>query len=259
MLVTGATGFLGRHVVQASEADSWELISLSSKLLDITNRARTLETIAGWKPTAVVHLAYRKDRRTIVDGSTNVANAAASCGARLVHLSTDVVFAGRPDPYVESDPVDATIDYGWWKAEAERAVTTAHPTALIVRTSLLYGTDEPGHCQVDVERIGRGGQSGTYFTDEVRCPVHVDDVAVAVSRLAARPEVTGPLHVAGPEPISRAEFARLNARRLGFDPKLIHTGSLASSPQKRPGVVLLDSTLATSMGFALRGVTETLG
>jgi dTDP-4-dehydrorhamnose reductase len=51
-----------------------------------------------------------------------------------------------------------------------------------------------------------------FFVDELRCPVQVDDLAAALVELC-RQEVAGPLHVAGPEAVSRWEFAALVAGR----------------------------------------------
>ena len=111
MMVTGASGFLGRHLVEASEAGGWELLAPGSQAFDIRRNEHVQDEIRTWKPNAVVHLAYRPDdRRVIVDGSRHVAAAAAAVGARLVHMSTDMVFAGRAEPYTEADAPDATLD-----------------------------------------------------------------------------------------------------------------------------------------------------
>ena len=69
-------------------------------------------------PDVVIHTAYRQDGEgageIVVDGSENVARAAAEVGARLVHISTDVVFDGRKGaPYVEADtphPAPSTVE-----------------------------------------------------------------------------------------------------------------------------------------------------
>ena len=81
------------------------------------------------RPDVVIHTAYRQDEDDVnTVGSENVARAAAAVGARLVHLSTDVVFDGRKGaPYVEDDPVSPVTDYGRAKAEAEVRVAAAHP------------------------------------------------------------------------------------------------------------------------------------
>ncbi|MEP6296887.1 MAG: sugar nucleotide-binding protein, partial [Ilumatobacter sp.] len=127
MLVTGASGFLGRHLVRGPISEEWEMIAPTSTSMDVTHRSGVLDTITSWKPDVVAHLAYRKDRRTIVDGSRHVAEACVAAGSRLVHLSTDVVFAGRPSPYTERDVPDPILQYGIDKRDAELAVTSVAP------------------------------------------------------------------------------------------------------------------------------------
>ena len=260
MLITGGGGFLGRHLMLACEPARWETLAPSSASMDIRSHARVLDEITTWKPQVVVHLAYRKDdHRAIVDGTRNVAEAAAAAGARMIHLSTDVVFAGRPQAYAEADRADATLEYGRWKAEAEAALWQAHPTALAIRTSLLYGTELQGHCQTDVEAALAGRTRAKFFTDEYRCPAHAGDVAAAIVALADRPEITGVLHVAGPEAVSRADIARAFAGWMGHDPSRVPTSSLVESGLDRPGVVALDSSRAASLGIRCRSLSETLG
>ncbi len=262
MLVTGASGFLGRHLVGSDAARDWEIVAPPSRTLDVTRAEHVADTIREWKPTAVVHLAYRRDdSRVIVQGSTNVARAAAAVGAHLVHLSTDVVFGGRPRPYTEADAPDPVTDYGRWKADAEAQVAAAHAGAVLVRTSLIYGTDHLAPVQRDVESALAGRGSMSFFTDEIRCPVHATDLARAVSVLADRRDVSGPLHVTGPEAIDRASLARLVARWMGADAGRIaglHTSTVAESGLVRPACVVLDTAAATSLGFTCRPVSDVL-
>ena len=57
-----------------------------------------------------------------------------------MHVSTDLVFDGeKGEPYVEDDAPNPLSDYGRAKLDAERGVLEAHPGALVVRTSLIYG------------------------------------------------------------------------------------------------------------------------
>lgn len=259
MFVTGASGFLGRHLVAASEAGEWELFAPSSRVLDVREGARVHEEITAWKPNVVVHLAYRPDdRRTIVDGSRHVAVAAAAAGARLIHMSTDLVFAGRPLPYAESAAPDATMQYGRWKAQAESEVATACPTALVLRSSLMYGTDILSPQQRDVQAVLSGRSTMRFFTDEYRCPAHAADIAAAIVRLADMPHVTGPLHIAGPRAVSRAELAQAFATQLGGKDARVPTSSLADSGLDRPGHLVLDVSHAAAMGLACRDLSAAL-
>jgi dTDP-4-dehydrorhamnose reductase len=264
LFVTGGSGLLGHHLLGVDLPEhpgdpEWQVYAPPSNALDIRNPAQVADQIHEWRPTTVVHLAYRKDdRAAIVAGSTNVARAAAAVGAHLVHLSTDVVFGGRPTPYVESDvpsPVDA---YGRWKAEAEAAVLEAHPGALVIRTSLLYGTSRLATIQRDVDAVMTGRSPMRFFVDELRCPVAAVDVASAISRLAHRRDVHGVLHVAGPEAMSRADLARRFAAWQGHDPAQVPTASVVDAPTPRAAHVVLDSSRANALGIAPRRVDDVL-
>jgi dTDP-4-dehydrorhamnose reductase len=219
-----------------------------------------MEGIGGWQPNVVVHLAYRKDdHATIVDGSRHVAEAAAASGARLIHVSTDMVFAGRQEPYREADRPDAVVDYGRWKAEAETAVLACVPSAVVLRTSLLYGTEHVSPPQHAVADTIAGRAAVTFFTDEYRCPAHGGDVADAIVALASTPEVTGPLHVAGPELWSRAALAQAFAIAMGYDAARVPIGPTpANLLASRPSRLDLDSSLAASLGIRCRSVREVL-
>jgi len=259
LLVTGASGFLGRHLTGTDASGDWEIYAPSSSSLDVRDREAVDDEIGGWKPTAVAHLAYRKDdRRTIVAGSANVARAAAAAGARLVHVSTDLVFGGRPQPYAETDVPTPSGDYGTWKAEAERSVAELAPDSVIVRPSLLYGTSHLATIQRDVEDAVAGRSAMRFFVDEFRCPAHAYDVAVAIATLAGRPEIRGVVHVAGPEAISRADLARRFAAWLGLDPAQVPTATIGQSGMARAARVVLDTSLASSLGIGCRPVAAAL-
>jgi dTDP-4-dehydrorhamnose reductase len=259
LFVTGGSGFLGRHLVNGPASADWEIVAPPSAAVDVLRRDSVVGAVREWKPVAIVHLAYRKaDRRVIVDGSRHVAEAATAVGARLVHLSTDLVFPGRPAPYTEDDPPWPLDDYGRAKADAERAVADACPEAVVVRTSLLYGTEQLGPCQVAVQHALASPTSAAFFTDEVRSVTCAADVATAVIALAARRDVRGPLHVAGPEPVDRYAFACLVARWLGRSPALLRAGTIVDSGLSRPGRVVLDSSAAATLGIRCRPVSEVL-
>ena len=260
LFVTGGSGLLGRHLLRVAEQHAWEVIAPGSTTLDIRDAAAVRAHITEARPDAVVHLAYRgNDPEVIVDGSTNVARAAAQVGARLVHLSTDVVFGGRPEPYGEDDEPSPITDYGRWKAAAEVAVAAAHPRAVLVRTSLIYAVGGPCPMIDDVSAALTGRSSIRFFTDEMRCPVHADDLAEAVATLARRNDVTGALHIAGPEALSRADIAARVARWLRLDPLQVPRANLADSGLVRPGVVVLDSGRAAALGLTCRTMDEVLG
>jgi dTDP-4-dehydrorhamnose reductase len=217
LLVTGATGYLGRELMRSADATG-----VSSADADIRDPDAVEALFARLRPTAVINTAYRQDDRAVTfDGAVNVARAAGA--ARLVHVSTDVVFDGEKGaPYVEEDEPTPLTEYGRAKADAEGAVLAAHPEAVVVRTSLLYGGPEPG----PQERLA-ADPDATFSTDEFRYPIQVGDLARALLELVAT-DRSGVLHVAGADRLSRAEFAGL----LAGAP--VRTASIAESGLVRP-------------------------
>ena len=237
--MTGATGYLGSELLRLRPGASGERV-------EIRDAAATRALFERLRPGTVIHTAYRQEDASVnVEGSENVARAAAAVGARLLHLSTDVVFDGRKGaPYVEDDPLSPVTAYGLAKADAEKRVAAAHPEALIVRTSLIYGGVTPSK-----HELAANGP-GPWFTNEVRSPVQVTDLAHALLELAAL-DVAGPLHVAGADGVSRAELAELIAGR---------PVPTAEAPSTRPLDCRLDSSRAQAMiRTQLRGVREVLG
>jgi len=238
--VTGATGYLGSELVRLRPDASTERV-------EVRDGPAVQALFERVRPDVVVHTAYRQDDAAVnTEGSENVARAAAAVGARLVHLSTDVVFDGRKGaPYVEDDPPSPVTDYGRAKAEAERRVAAAHPGAVLVRTSLLYGGAAPSK-----HELAAHDPEFTFFTNEIRSPVRVTDLAEALLELAQL-DVRGPLHLAGPDDVSRAEFAELIRRAPVRS---------APAPESRPLDCSLDSSRARALlRTRLRGVREALG
>lgn len=257
LFVTGGNGFLGRHVLRGPEADRWEVVAPGSRGLDLRRRSTVVQTIRDWAPTAIIHTAYRmNDRPSTVDATRNVAEAAVASGARLVHMSTDMVFAGGMSRFTELDRPNPISEYGRQKVDAELIVSTMCPDSVTVRTSLLIGRSTLSPHEVAVRDAIEGRNQIAFFDDEIRCPVLVDDLAAALIELARRPEISGVLHLAGPQEMSRAQLARAIARRHGWDVSRLRYSTLAESGLDRPARLVLDSSVARSYGIAVRGPTD---
>jgi dTDP-4-dehydrorhamnose reductase len=250
LLVTGGTGYLGRELLRR-RPDAVGASRGAGLRLDVRDAEAVRAAFAELQPAAVIHTAYRQDDRvTTFDGAVNVARAAAETGARLVHLSSDLVFDGESEaPYTEDDEPSPLSDYGRAKADAEAAVRDAHPAALVVRTSLMYGGAELG-----VQERMAADPNAAFFTDEVRSPVHVGDLAAALLELVAA-ERAGILHVAGSDPLSRYDFARLLSPR----PEAVRASSIAASGLARARNCVLSSARASAfLDTRLRGAREVL-
>ncbi|MEV0429282.1 sugar nucleotide-binding protein [Micromonospora sp. NPDC050495] len=266
LLVVGASGFLGAEVCRQAVAAGHRVAGtyhsaavavpgVAPHRLDVTDRAAVRALLTGVRPDAVVSTPYRFDDWAVTaDGAAHVASAAAEVGARLVHLSSDALHGGRPEPYADDEPPTPVYPYGAAKAAAETAVRAVDPGALLVRTSLILGE---GSKQIQLCRDALAGRA-TLFTDELRCPVDVTDVAAAVLELVGT-DYAGALNVAGPDAVSRAELGLLVARRFGLDPAGMKTSTGAAAGVRRPAEVRLDSTRAAGLlRTRLRGVEELL-
>jgi dTDP-4-dehydrorhamnose reductase len=268
LLVTGGSGHLGGEVVRRASEAGWDVAGTSFHApggvrLDVRDAAAVEALVADLAPECVVHTAYVQDGAdawaTNVDGSANVAAAAAGQGARLIHLSTDLVFDGRAGPYREDDPVHPLLEYGLSKAEGERVVAGRHPEATIVRTSLIYGGEGLSGHERRILDVVDGRADLAFFTDELRCPVHVSDLARALLALAGIAHA-GPLHLAGADGVSRYEFARLVAEANGRETAHLRTTTSAGMRPERPRDCRLDcSRAAALLGGPLPGVREILG
>ncbi|MFN8471717.1 MAG: SDR family oxidoreductase [Anaerolineae bacterium] len=271
LLVTGGAGYVARHVIR--RAGGWQVYATFHhappnsdnavwRALDVRDGAAVAALVQELRPTAIIHTAYQMNTpdmdTVVIDGTRHVAQAAVRVGARLVHLSTDVVFDGRRGHYRESDSPSPIHAYGMAKAQAEAEIKRNAPNAAIVRTSLVYGFDPLDRITAWVLDSVRQGSPITLFTDEFRCPIFATDLADALLELA-RNDISGPIHVAGPQVLSRYDMGIRLCRAFGLDETAITPAPAASSGLTRPLNCTLDTNLAQQrLRALLRGVDDVL-
>ncbi|MGW0195640.1 SDR family oxidoreductase [Nonomuraea sp. NPDC003201] len=267
ILIVGGSGFLGAELVRQS-ATAGDVVAATCLTrpgtaagadwlpLDVRDRTAVADLIGAFSPDVVINAAYRQsDWVTTAMGAAHVAVAASGNGARLVHVSSDAVFSGRAITYAEDCVPDPVSPYGAAKAAAEVAVRAIDPAAVVVRTSLIIGDGGSPH-EDFVHALASGGTHGVLFTDDVRCPVHVGDLAAALLELA-NSDRAGIHHVAGADAVSRYELGCLVARRDGLDPARLPSGRRADTDLPGPLDVRLDCTLTQrQLRTRLRGARE---
>ncbi|GAA2811138.1 sugar nucleotide-binding protein [Kitasatospora paracochleata] len=269
ILIIGGSGFLGTELVrQAASAGILVAATFTTRpgdapripwhALDLRDPGRLEAVMAEVKPRVVINAASGgADWAVTAEGPIRVALASARHGSRLIHVSSDAVFSGTRIHYDESSLPDPLTPYGAAKAAAETGVLLVQPDAVVARTSLIIGDQRSNHVAL-VHDLAAGTRDGVLFSDDIRCPVHVADLAAALLELATR-NVGGLLHLAGPDAVSRHELGVLIAQRDGLDATRLRAGLRANSP--RPGAldVRLDSRATQSrLHTALRGARQFL-
>jgi dTDP-4-dehydrorhamnose reductase len=277
-LVLGGSGFLGAHVVGAAlRANSGPIVSASREPLPPGVEGVVVRKVDALHPSAVDELLdelrparivlctalssiadcakYPGLARALnVEFPRGVAERARAIGARLVHVSTDLVFGAEPPPrggFVEASTPGPLSVYGETKLASERAVLEAWPRALVVRLPLLYGPSHGrgrGASDSLLAAIARG-ERPMLFVDEFRTPLDVRDAAAALVELA-HGDPRGLLHVAGPVRLSRYELGLDVLRAAGRTPDearaLVTSGRRADAglASERPADVALSSAAA---------------
>ena len=272
LLLTGATGFLGRRLAPVLAA-SWRVVGASrnasgpdSVRLDLEDADSVRRAFDAARPAAVVHCGAlagpddcerepEKARRLNVDAARLVAGLCGAAGARLIHLSTDLVFDGEKGRYAEDDAPRPLSVYGRTKLDAEEAVLAAAPGACALRVASVYGRPLGTRtCFVDELRgaLSRGEPIAA-FTDQWRTPTDGDRLGEIVLRLLADPVLSGVYHWGGAERLTRFESALLVCRAFGYDERLVRPGraSEKSFAAPRPRDSSLDSSrLSSALGEA---------
>lgn len=247
IFITGSNGLLGQKMVELlSRSRAYTLLlaskekesvfatdSLPYRQLDTTRRQDVRRTVDEFEPNVIINAAAITDVdqceterglawQVNVGTVENLAYAAKLVGARIVHISTDYVFDGKSGPYSEADRPNPLSYYGRTKLASENVLITSNVPATILRTMVLYGTGHGVKMNFALwlwKTLGEG-KPVKVVSDQMGNPTLVDDLAFAILKLIEL-ERNGLYHVAGPDLVSRHEFALALARVFNFNKKLI--------------------------------------
>lgn len=260
ILVTGGNGLLGTKMIELLLVMGREPISASLEpeplnrflgefpyyQLDITDPAAVRKLFDEVRPDAVVHTAAftavdaceieRELSWSInVDGTANVAGAAARSGARLVHISTEYVFDGVAGPYTEADVPNPISHYGRTKLESESAVRERSSDWVIGRTTILFGyapNVRPSFVAWLADELGRGGPVSV-VDDQIGSPTLADNLGEMLLALLDSGR-TGVYNTVGGTILDRYSFAVEAARLFGLDQSLIQRIKTSDLNQPAP-------------------------
>jgi dTDP-4-dehydrorhamnose reductase len=252
VVVTGAGGMLGREVVETALDRGHEVARLTHEDLDITIGADVDYAVAHYRPAVVINCAAWTD----VDGAEAdeagatrvndhaaglVATAAASVGAKVIHLSTDYVFDGaRRRPYFESDLPAPQSAYGRSKLAGETSVAVLNRRHMIVRTAWLFGHGRNNFVETML-RAGAEQPEVLVASDQVSSPTYTRHLAMALARLAEG-ERFGIHHIVASGHCSRFEWAQEIFDQAGIETRVMAaTSEMFATPARRPAYSVLGS------------------
>ncbi|MFJ8630599.1 dTDP-4-dehydrorhamnose reductase [Streptomyces sp. NPDC093568] len=265
-LVTGAGGMLGSDVVEELLSRDERVTGLDHAALDITDPGEVDGALAAHRPELVVNCAAytavddaetHEEQALRVNGDAPrlLARACAAHDARLIHVSTDYVFAGDGrTPYPEDAPPDPRTAYGRTKLAGERGVSDELPAAsAVLRVAWLYGVH--GRSFVST-MIGLESDRDTVdvVNDQRGQPTWSADVAALIADLGPRVgrDASGVFHATNAGEATWYDLAREVFGLLGADPDRVRpvTSEAFARPAPRPAYSVLAHGRLRRLGLA---------
>ncbi|MBN2319701.1 MAG: dTDP-4-dehydrorhamnose reductase [Acidobacteria bacterium] len=193
ILVFGSLGMLGRDLMAEFNPDC-DALGVDRAETDIARLDACLDRIRDFRPEVIVnaaaltHVDYCETHeaeavRINGEGAGNLAKAADSSGALLVHYSTDYVFDGlKPGPYLEGDAPNPLSVYGKSKLLGEERVRKHCPNHLILRISWLFGPNGANFIEKIMD-AAKQGKDLRVVEDQKGSPTYTRDVAAHTRRM----------------------------------------------------------------------------
>jgi len=292
ILITGANGFVAHYLIEQLLAKKYTVIAtardeykgnIKNELLhfaqmDFTNAHEVNAVFKKYLPTHIIHagaiskpddceqnneLAYKIN----VEATKILLIAAEQHQCSFLLVSTDFVFDGEKGMYKEDDERKAVSYYGQTKIWAEDLVMQYPFAWSIVRTVLVYGKPLTGRNNIItlVKEKLQKGEPYNVFSDQVRTPTYVEDLANGIVRMIEK-NAKGVYHISGETVVTPYQMAIATAEFLNLDKSLIKevTAQTFTQPALRPDKTGFDISKAKrDLGFMPisfeEGLRKTLG
>jgi dTDP-4-dehydrorhamnose reductase len=253
-LITGGTGQLGVAVSQELSQRGLLFHALSSKDLDITKGSTVRNLVSQLSPSAIVNCAAWTDvdgaetnesQAFMVncDGAENIAIAAETSGAKLIHLSTDYVFSGESkSPWNIDAAICPQTVYGRTKANGEGRVLGTYPgNSSIIRTAWLYSPWGKNFAKTMTSLALNGDGKVRVVNDQRGQPTSATDLAKQLVELTLSSSPPGIYHGTNSGEATWFEFAREIFKLSGADVNRVVPVSSSEFPRpaKRPSYSVL--------------------
>lgn len=259
VMVTGATGLLGRAVVAELEAHAgFEVLACGYSRavqgiyrLDLTHCSQVTAFIKTHQPDVIVHCAA--ERRPDVseqnpaaalalnaDATRSLTQAASQSGAWLLYISTDYVFDGTSPPYHEHSATNPVNFYGDSKRQGELIVTEAKQGFAVLRLPILYGAVETLPESAVMILLHQLLDKNEQLVDDwaVRSPTSTADIACAIAQMiqlqTAGEPLSGHYHFSASGSMSKYQMLLVMGELLGLGTGHLKPVTSPTDSAKRP-------------------------
>jgi dTDP-4-dehydrorhamnose reductase len=261
VLVTGANGLLGQHLIKVLLHKNYQVIATSRgesrlpfepssnytyRAMDVANAMETFSVMSNEKPDVVVHAAAmtqvddcelrpQQCERINVQGTSQVLTDAETFSSHFIFISTDFVFDGEKGNYSEEEDTKPISLYGFSKLQAESMVQTSTIPFAIVRTCLVYGNLLKGTRSNIISWVRESLEQGKTIqvvSDQLRTPTYVEDLANGIALIIEK-KATGIYHISGKDWLTPYDMAIKTAHKFQLDTSKIV--KVDASTFKQPG------------------------
>ncbi|MDJ0712939.1 MAG: NAD-dependent epimerase/dehydratase family protein [Prochloraceae cyanobacterium] len=247
VLITGATGFIGTHLVPALHQQGWQITAAvrnnysrlpstpikTVQVGEIDGKTNWTEALAGGVEK-VIHLAARahiiEDNapspeaeflRVNTEGTANLVKQSIKAGVKhFVFVSSIGAMATSSDRILnEKSPCQPDTPYGWSKLKAELELTNlardSNMTWTIIRPTLVYGPGNPGNMERLVKLVKSGLPLPFGNTNNRRSLVFVGNLVDAIAICLIHPQARKQIFlVSDGQDISTPNLVRQIARQM---------------------------------------------
>jgi len=252
ILITGANGQLGQDIQKVCQQNSIEYIAADSRTLDISHDSEVQDFVKNNPMDAIINCAaynavdlaeteWKKAYRVNGLDVRNLAIAANSVDALLVHFSTDYVFDGVTRiPYTIADPPNPISRYGMSKLLGETMARDIADRFILIRTSWVFGKGNENFSK----KILRWSENKTELKvvdDQIASPTYTSDLAKATLDVINK-KSRGIYHITNSNYCSRYEWAEYILTKIGWNGKILRGSSDEfNSAARRPAFSVLDN------------------
>ncbi|MDC0088099.1 TIGR01777 family oxidoreductase [Akkermansiaceae bacterium] len=237
LIIAGANGFIARYITRHFSALGWEVVGLARRTEGLDENCRYVhwdgEILGDWAKEfdgcdAVINMAGSSvscrhnevNKKLIIDSrvitTRLIGEAIATCEQppEVWMNASGVAVYKNIDTAPQSEDGEAGDDFmaevvNLWEAEFYQADISKNVRRIALRTSLVMAMNEPGIAAdylVKISKLFLGGKlaSGKQMVSWI----YIEDYCRAIEWMLDHPEVSGPVNMATPEPVTNAEMMR---------------------------------------------------